>query len=236
MEVPAEFVTFAQDTGQYQAVLSVMGAFFNDRGQRGQTFSGRINLTAPTADATKNRDLTYTYPLGAPPGLYQVRVAARDEKSGLVGSAQKWIEIPDLTKGTIATSSLLLGERSESTLAPVSTKTPNSADTVGLSVTHRFHNNSYLRFLVFVYNAARAAAKGTPDAAIQVQLVRDNQPVLTTALKRIETDGIPDPSRLPYAAEIPLQGLPLGYYRLQVIVIDRIAKTSSIQQAKFEIY
>ncbi len=237
MEVPGEFLTFGPENGQPQAVLSVMGAFFNDRGQRGQSFNGKINVTTTQDEVAKGykRDLSYTYPVTVDPGLYQVRVVARDEKSGLVGSANGWIEIPDLSKGKLTMSSLLLGERPESSLSPVSTNVPNPADTVGLSVSHRFRNNSYLRFLVFAYNAVRAG-DGNPDVAIQIQLVRDNQPVLTTALKRIETEGIQDLARLPYAAEVPLTGLSVGYYRLQVTVIDRVSKVSATQQARFEIY
>ena len=72
-----------------------------------------------------------------------------------------------------------------------------------------------LRFLIFAYNSALAPADQKPDVAVQVQVVRDNQPVLTTALRKINTDGITDLARLPYAAEIPLNELLPGRYMLQ---------------------
>jgi hypothetical protein len=133
-------------------------------------------------------------------------------------------------------SSLLLGERLETTLEPVSSTSANNGDTVGLSVSRRFSNRSYLRFLVFTYNAIRSTTDGTPDVAIQVQVVRDNQPVVTTPLKKIATEGIVDLARLPYAAEIPLSGLSSGYYLLRVTVIDRASKNSATQSARFEVY
>ncbi|MFL6258062.1 MAG: hypothetical protein ACJ74T_23880 [Pyrinomonadaceae bacterium] len=34
------------------------------------------------------------------PGIYQVRVAARDERSGVLGSASQWVVIPDLSTGS----------------------------------------------------------------------------------------------------------------------------------------
>ena len=74
-----------------------------------------------------------------------------------------------------------------------------------------------------------------PDVVIQVQVFRDNQPVLTTALSKVETEGVEDLKRLPYAAEIPLSSMAEGRYRLQVTVIDRKAKTSATQQVSFEI-
>src|SRR5262249_17125370 len=168
MQVPAEFLTFAPENGQHQAVLTVMGAFFDERGQRGETFSGKINVTALAPEVAKRykRDLSYTYPVTVPAGLYQVRVAAKDEKSGVVGSAHDWVQIPDLTNGKLAMSSLLLGERTDTGIAPVSTNTATPNETVGLSVNHRFKSNSYLRFLVFAYNAIRATNDGMPDVAI----------------------------------------------------------------------
>jgi VWFA-related protein len=237
MEVPGEFLTFSPEGGESKAALDILGSFFNEKGQRGQSFKGTINVTASQDEVTKGfkRGLSYTYPVDVEPGLYQVRVAARDAKSGLTGSAVQWVEIPDLTKGKLSLSSLLLGERAESTLEPVSSSAQN-ADSVGLSISRRFSSHSYLRFLVFVYNALRTTTDGNPDVAIQVQVVRDNQPVVTTPLKKIATEGIADVARLPYAAEIPLHGLPSGYYVLKVTVIDRASKNSSSQQARFEVY
>ncbi len=238
MEVPGEFLKFSAEEGQPKAALDILGSFFNEKGQRGQSFKGTINVTASQEEITKGykRGLSYTYPITIEPGLYQVRVAARDAKSGLSGSAVQWVEIPDLSKGNLAMSSLLLGERLETTLEPVSSTSANNGDTVGLSVSRRFSNRSYLRFLVFTYNAIRSTTDGTPDVAIQVQVVRDNQPVVTTPLKKIATEGIVDLARLPYAAEIPLSGLSSGYYLLRVTVIDRASKNSATQSARFEVY
>jgi hypothetical protein len=107
---------------------------------------------------------------------------------------------------------------------------------VFFSISRRFARNSRLRFLMSIYNAARSTdAAQTPDVALQVQIMRDNQPVLTTALSKVQTKGVQDFTRLPYAAEIPLDSMPAGRYLLQVIVIDRIAKTTATQQVTFEI-
>jgi hypothetical protein len=123
MEIPGEFLTFASEAGgRPKADLDILGSFFNEKGQRGQSFKGRITVAATTDEVTKGykRSLSYTYPVTVEPGLYQVRVAARDAKSGLTGSAVQWVEIPDLTKGNLAMSSLMLGERDASRMEPVS--------------------------------------------------------------------------------------------------------------------
>src|SRR6185295_11025011 len=111
----------------------------------------------------------------------------------------------------------------------------NGPGTVELNITHAFLASQFLRFVVFVYNAAPAPADSKPDVAIQVQIVRDGQPVVTTPLKKVSTEGVIDAVRIPYAAEIPLNGLPAGQYLLQVNVVDRVAKRSASQQTHLEI-
>ncbi|HEU4479133.1 MAG TPA: VWA domain-containing protein, partial [Pyrinomonadaceae bacterium] len=54
--------------------------------------------------------VTTTLPNTVPPGLYQVRVAARDVQSGQVGSSFQWIELPPLEAGKLSASNLLVAE------------------------------------------------------------------------------------------------------------------------------
>jgi hypothetical protein len=143
-------------------------------------------------------------------------------KSGTVGSAFQWIAIPDLQTKTLAMSSRIVGE-----------STPNQQDTVfnateadnpelrrvNKNVDHRFSHSSYLRFLTFIYNAARGPGGGTPaaepasasgvpggqpDLLVQIQVFRHDQPVVTTPLHKIPTEGISDLQRIPYAADARL--------------------------------
>jgi hypothetical protein len=163
-----------------------------------------------------------------------VRAAVRDEKSGRIGSAHAWMDIPDLTKKQLTMSSLLLGERTQSTVTNVSNS--ETYGPVALSASHRFGRDSTMRFLLFVYNTTLSPADQKPDTAVQVQVIRDDQPVITTALRKISADAVTDLARLPYAAEIPLSGLQPGRYLLQVSVIDRISKQSTKRQTHFEVY
>jgi len=199
------------------------------------------------------------------PGLYQVRVAASDLKGGRTGSAVQWIEIPDLTSKTLALSSLIVGEKEPDAavnqnppaVAPKNDDA-NLFQGVRLDVDHRFARSSRLRFLVFVYNALQTGAgAGKPDAmpapavaaasdsqllnqtgpdlAVQVHIIRDNEPVITTPLRKIPVEGIADLTRLPYAAELAIKDLGPGSYVLQVTMIDRRAKASAVQRFRFQV-
>jgi VWFA-related protein len=137
---------------------------------------------------------------------------------------------------------------------------PNPFQGVRLDVDRRFARSSSLRFLIFVYNARQTAA-GTeksettpakavslapgsqalnqgdtgPDLAVQVHIFRDNEPVLTTPLRKIQLEGIADLTRLPYAAELAMKDFGSGSYVLQVTVIDRRAKASAVQRFRFQV-
>lgn len=235
IQIPIEFLEFEQQpNGKSQAAIDVSGIYYDDKGVAKASFLERIIATslAPST-SSGDRDITFTYPAKLEPGLYQVRIAARDAKSGRIGSAHAWFEIPDLAKKQLTMSSILLGER-QSTLTNVSTAGVNNP--IALSASHRFKRDSTLRFLIFAYNAVISPADQKPDVAIQVQVVRDDQPVITTALRKITTDTFTDLARLPYAAEIPVNALQPGRYLLQISIIDRVSKQSTTRQTHFDVY
>jgi VWFA-related protein len=237
IHIPGEFVVFGeQPDGKIQAVIDLSAVYFDEKGTIKDSFMDRIVTTAPTLEKARSyrNDIMFTYPAKLPPGIYQVRVAARDDKSGRVGSAHAWIEIPDLANKKLAMSTLLLGERTQAMLTNVSNT--GGVSPVALSASHRFQRESTLRFLIFAYNSAFSPTDQKPDVAVQVQVVRDDQPVITTALRKVNTDGVTDLARLPYAAEIPLSELLPGRYSLHVTLIDRVSKQSTSRQTHFDVY
>jgi VWFA-related protein len=236
MQVPHELLSFAPVNGKQVATVTVAGVVLDDKGNAGGSFSNRITIEATSVEAAKQaQDLTYVYPIYVKPGLYQVRVGVRDEHNGLSGTAHSWIEVPNIASGQLVLSSVLLGLRKPPAISNASSNAENISDSVDLSINHHFSPNGYLRFLVVVYNAARAPADSKPDVAIQIQIVRDGQPVITTALRRIVTEGLSDLATIPYAAELSLNGLPAGRYVLHVTVVDRVTKQSASQQTRFGI-
>ena len=236
IQIPIEFLTFKQQPdGKNQAAVDVTGVYYDEKGMPKASFLERVVATSLAPATTPgDRDITFTYPAKLEPGLYQVRVAARDVTSGRIGSAHAWFDVPDLTKKQLTMSSVLLGERRQSTMSNVSS--PGPLGPVALSASHRFRRESTLRFLIFTYNAALSSVDQKPDVAIQVLVIRDDQPVITTALRKITTDQHTDLAHLPYAAEIPLTGLQAGRYQLQVSVIDRVSKQSTTRQTHFDVY
>jgi hypothetical protein len=96
-----------------------------------------------------------------------------------------------------------------------------------------FGRTRRLRFVTYIYNAARSTA--LPDVVLRVQVFRDDKLVIATPLSRLRTEGIADLSRIPYFAELNLDGMASGRFVLQVTALDRTARTNASQWMNFEI-
>lgn len=232
MEIPMEALSSDANEGKLPPSVDLAGAVFDQEGKSTSNFGQKITL----AEALKSngRKLTYTHNFFSRPGLYQVRVAARDALSGRVGTAKSWIEIPDLSAKKLTLSSIVVGERVASNMSAPIDGGRLFSEQAPLSITRRLRRDSFLRCLVFVYNATYSPDR-LADVAIQVQVLRNNQPVVTTGVKPLATQRGQDQQRLPYATELPLKELTAGRYILSITAIDRAGKTSASQQVRFDV-
>ena len=231
--IPTESLKFVPVNGKPTARVAIVGVIYNEKGDVADQFSKLVTMSA-NSDAAGDGSLVFPYSASLKPGLYQLRVAARDEDSHRGGSARSWIVIPNTASGQLNLSSVLLGARAPKPMSNVSVD-PVAFSGTDLRVSNRFVRDDFLRFLVFTYNAATGSNGSKPDLAIQIQVVRDGQPVVTTPLKKVTVEQFDDLKRIPYAAEVALAGLRSGRYVLQISVVDRIAKTSATQQTRFEV-
>ena len=215
IEVDAEALGFNPDGSGEPAALDVVGAVVNDKGEAVSEFDQSLTVT-PVQASRGRRRVIYNRQLQLKPGLYQVRAAARDQRTGRAGSSSQWLEVPDVKKSGLSLSSLFVGEVGD------------GSGQLAVCADRRFPRDSRLGFFLHVYNAA-----APPDVALQVQIFRNDQPVVTRPLFKMETAGMPDLARLPYGEDLSLSSLPAGRYVLQVTAIDRAAKTSASRRASF---
>ncbi|HET6852942.1 MAG TPA: VWA domain-containing protein, partial [Pyrinomonadaceae bacterium] len=146
MEILGSGVSYGSDG---KATIKLAGVVLNDKGKIASSFKNELKIDPPKSGASDAIFYNHHTPLA--PGIYQYRVAARDEKSGRVGSAIQWIVIPDLTKSQLTLSSVLLGGQ------VLEDKAHTENAHVQLSVDHTFSRSSKLGYWVFVYKAKRDA-------------------------------------------------------------------------------
>ena len=224
MQISTNALSYGDD-GSQPATVKIAGVILNDKGKIAGSFKNQLNVT-PLNGQSETAGVIYNDHTPLAPGIYQVRAAARDEKSGRIGSTNQWIVIPDLTKRHLTASSVLLG-------GTVIEQKGSDAPQVQFSVDHRFSQPARLGYWMFIYNAARTA--GAPRLTVQSEVFRNGQVVLTGQARQIVEAGS-DPDRLPFGDELALTSLPSGKYELHVTVKDEIAGTTITQQTDFEIH
>ena len=206
------------------ARLSIEGVVLDDQGKPAASFRTGLKVNPPSEEGGarwRSSNVIYNHPAPLKPGLYQVRVAARDERSQLIGSAAQWVVIPDLSTRQLALSSLIVG------LEGVG-REGAGAGRVQWSVDKRFARGTPLRFMTFVYNARPPA-----DLAAGVRVYREGREVAAVPARKVATDAQTDAARVPFTAEISLKDLQPGRYTLQVTIEDRAAQRTATQQTTF---
>ena len=139
------------DDGKQSASVRLAGVILNDKGKIATSFQTQLNVKP--IGAADSSGIVYSHRAPLTPGIYQVRAAARDERSGRIGSAMQWIVIPDLSVGKLTLSTLLIGGQ-------VVDKNKDGGE-VQLSVDHSFSRSDHLGYWIFVYNAKRDATGAT---------------------------------------------------------------------------
>jgi VWFA-related protein len=160
------------------------------------------------------------------PGAYQLRAVLRDHDSGRVGSAGQFVEIPDLKKGRLALSGLVLSAAAAGQPVVAGQEGEGARQTdpqAGEAVRH-FKTGMVMRYGFVIYNARLDKDTRSPRLQVQVRLFRDGRPVFTGKVQPFALNNPPDLGRLAAGGSITLGAdmLP-GEYVMQVTVDDLLA-------------
>jgi VWFA-related protein len=233
MQIQSQVLNYGSDQKQ-AATVDLAGVILNDKGKVATSFKKRLNIEPPASGATDTSAVIYNHRAPLAAGIYQVRVAAREVKTNRIGSARDWIVVPDLQTHQLAVSSLLLGGQVLETVGPQASNTP--APQVQLSVDRKFSRASNLGFWLFIYNAARDTRNGgKPNLTVQVEVLRDRQPLVTPPPDKVAIDGTYDLERIPYGGDVALKSLSAGRYELRVTIKDVVASKSTSLSSDFEV-
>ena len=177
------------------------------------------------------------------PGPYVVRAAVRDAASEAAGSAQQYVEVPDIENGRLALSGIVLQQAVDGKTAPAQ-QTPAAGDptpgdpTPGEDATDGAARRSFPRGarLLYGYQIMNAAH---PDLETQVRLFHDGQQVAADKAA-LSTAGSPEgPQRLTAQGRLALgRDMKPGEYVLQVIVTDKLVRNkfnTATQSMDFQI-
>jgi len=233
LHVDARDLTFKEEAdGWRTATFDVFTVTFDEAGnvvdQLGRTDALRVRDEAYRQVIEHGFVYNAMLPVKKP-GAYQLRAVLRDQESGRVGSAGQFVEIPDLKKGRLALSGLVLNASTAGTPAAEQGQEgtqPQTDPKAGEAVRH-FKTGMALRYGFVIYNARLDRDSRALRLQVQLRLFRDGQPVFNGKLQPFVLNNPRDLSRLSAGGSITLGAdMPPGEYALQVTVNDLLADVS----------
>ncbi len=227
----------AAGEGREAAALDIVGVVVDEKGKPVDQFSDRVelSLTPESKERMLRNGLTYRKTMAVPAGLLQARVAVRADKSGLVGNASQWVEVPDRTRADLALSSiLLLGEGQAPAPAPPGGRGAVSFDRPeGPEVSRRFPRTGHLDYLLVVYGSGKAKAAAPADVVVESQLLSGSTVLTRSPAAPVPAEG---PGGLPVASgRLRLDPLAAGDYELRLVVSDRDTGATGTRSLRFTV-
>ncbi|MDT5269745.1 MAG: hypothetical protein QOH49_1931 [Acidobacteriota bacterium] len=185
--------------------------------QKGKTYT----LNGASAGRETPRGVDYWFELDANvPGFYQISVAVRDAVSGRVGNVTQFVEVSDLARKGLSTSSMFLSSASdEATAAPPS---PAGGENFSAYARSVFTAAGALRYQCYVYNATRDKTHGASNLQVQLTLRRGGVAQAVTPTRTVTQLDNP----VFVGGDIPLEGMPPGRYTLEASITDNRSRAT----------
>lgn len=244
---PKNMTFVDQPDGSKKLDFIILASSFGENGETIDQVGRGYHLNFPPETYKQVMEEGFVYSFIFPvkkAGSFQMRVAVTDTVSSKIGSASQFVEAPDLKKGRLFTSGIVLENFVEDpSKEPLQHLTVNDI-TIGKgdprtdTSQRKFQHGTFLRYILEIYNAKLDKTQ-KPNLQTQIRVFRDGKPVLNTAPKPLDIGDQKDMARLLFGGKLALgKDLPVGEYILQVIVKDNLAKEKnnlSSQWVQFEI-
>ena len=219
LHIDASRLSFTQSEGRYQSKLDQLGFVFDANGKAVDTFSNtlQLNLQPATHDAVLKRGLLATRTLNVKPGVYQVRLFVRETGSGLIGTANDYIEIPDMKANRLSTSSLFVSGQ-----AVEEGKVVNTAGEGGTASQRRFARGGEFTYTLVIYNPKLDGKSKEPQLEIRARILKGSQVVYKGEPRPVIAAKDSAPTRIVTGGVIKLLTLQPDDYTLEVTVRDKL--------------
>jgi VWFA-related protein len=201
--------------GNYESAFDVVGFVLNSLGKTQGGFSQTIHSTLSEKDYQRalTAGLSYTAHAELPAGTYQLRAVVRDTESGKLGSVTQYIEVPDLSKKRLTSSSVFLYA-----VNPQAGSKPDP-----LNALRQLPRAQDLRYAAVIYNPK--LADGKPQLRSQTIISRGGKIIyqepeapITTAIQNDQVVKV---------GQLGLGKAQAGHYILTLVITDPLADKQS---------
>ncbi|HYL99858.1 MAG TPA: VWA domain-containing protein [Blastocatellia bacterium] len=207
-------LSFTEAGGKKEANIDIAGFIYDQFGRLRGGFSKTLSLSLSPEElqnAYKDGVPFPTQSAALKPGYYELRVGARDTKTGMLGTISRYIEVPDLAKGKLSASTLLLGA--------VGVGETKSSVPTPISGNRRISRDKDLRYAVIIYNPKRKEAHA--KVTTQLTIIRDGNVLYREQPHEVTDRGKDYP--MIKVGQLGLSSVKPGRYLMQVEITDQLA-------------
>jgi len=244
--VPGSQIPFVQEKDRDNATLDVAGVVLESgKFQVGQ-LRDTVKLAVDSGQQVRRKNVQYNTSFLLVPGSYHLKFVVRENRTGRTGTFETDVQIPDLRKVPLRTSSVVLSSLRVPATGKNKTTNPLVGDQTELvpNVTHVFTRDQHLYLQFEVYDAAKgkvtaatakSAASATPDASASkpqgdtirvltsVQFMQGDVKVYESKPLVATEVNLPQRKAVEFQLDLPLQSLKPGFYTGQLNIIDDVA-------------
>ncbi len=235
---PTNLTFVKQPDGSYNTTFEIAGLSLGDNGIPVDSSAKSFTLkVGPEAyDKMRAKGIVYQFTYEAKkPGPFQYRVAIRDVVSNKVGSANQFVNVPNLKKDRLALSGIIFEDASR---MDEDGNVRTSTDSVRDTALRQFRQRANVRYGLNIYNAKLSG--GNPASLLmQVKIYRDGAAMYESSPIPVKQGAINEGGSIAASGLIRIgEGMLPGDYVVEVIVTDnnvqgRFASTS--QFVAFEV-
>ncbi len=245
LHITAQDLTFTDEPdGTKKGVFEIIAVGFGDNGTPVDQIAKSYTMTLRPDVYERLLRKGFVYDLVFPikkPGAYQLRIAIRDTRTDKVGSANQFVEVPNLKKNRLTLSGVALEntsyeawERRRTSAVPV----PIESDPLSDTSLRRFKRGTVLGYGFNIYNA-RPGAGRSPDLTSKIRLFLDGKLQFEGTGQRVPVDGKTDPNVVNLTGALNLgSAMPVGDYVMEIVITDNLAKekrNNATQFVQFEV-
>jgi hypothetical protein len=227
--------------GAKKAVMDVLAVNFGDNGA-GVSQLGRVitaEFSASQYELALKNGFSMRLDMPSPkPGGYQLRAVVRDESSHKVGSANCFVEVPDVPRSRLALSGVELG----GTIPPIAGHPADArvVDPIGAAspAQRQFHAGGDFGYAYEIYDFEHSSKPRPLDLKTHLGIFRDGKAVYEGPSREIQQPAHPSLNRIFIQGTIHMDsGFPPGDYVVGVTVSENGGKKPRLasQWADFEV-
>jgi len=221
MAVPGSAVPIPQEKDKDKIALDVLGIVQDEQGRPVGRIRQTMKLPPGSVGTLTAKQILYQSAVTLPPGRFSIKVVVRENTSGLMGSFEAPVVVPELKQAPLKVSSVVLSTQVQASKDKSDNPLVRNGEQLLPNLTHVVGKDQRMLFYFEVYDPA--SAESAPDVRTNLAFYRGKVKVFETPV--IERVAIDEPSRKAavFKLEVPAGAIPPGLYTCQINIIDSVA-------------